>query len=120
MQENPTLADAVKKLEKLIASAEKCKFNVIASLHLSEAKVLFEALKKQEQEINIILEFLRQHPEVKEQLKTQRDGVKLCKIEDLFSNRVSIADWVLFLSDQDTYDAKNVNVNTKNKRDKKE
>lgn len=49
MPENPTLEEAKERLEKLVITAEKGGFTVIASLWLSEAKVILEALKKGDQ-----------------------------------------------------------------------
>lgn len=48
MPENPTIEEVTERLEKLIKVAELGGFNVIASLWLSEAKVLLEYIKKKE------------------------------------------------------------------------
>ena len=48
MPENPTIEKVTERLEKLIKVAEMGGFNVIASLWLSEAKVLLEYIKKKE------------------------------------------------------------------------
>ena len=48
MPENPTIKEVTERLEKLIKVAELGGFNVIASLWLSEAKVLLEYVKKKE------------------------------------------------------------------------
>lgn len=49
MPENHTLEEVKERLEKLVVTAEKGGFSVIASLRLSEAKVILEALKKGDQ-----------------------------------------------------------------------
>ena len=48
MPENPTIKEAAERLEKLIKVAEMGSFNVIASLWVSEAKVILEHIKKNE------------------------------------------------------------------------
>ena len=45
MPENPTLKEAIERLEKLIKVAEMTRCPCIASLWLNEAKVIYEALK---------------------------------------------------------------------------
>jgi len=44
MPENPTIEEVTKRLGNLIKVAEMSGFNVIASLWLNEAKVIYEAL----------------------------------------------------------------------------
>ena len=46
MPENPTILEAAERLEKLIKVAEMGGFNVIASLWVSEAKVILEYVEK--------------------------------------------------------------------------
>ena len=48
MPENPTIEEVIERLKNLIKVAEMGGFNVIASLWLSEAKVLLEHIKKKE------------------------------------------------------------------------
>ena len=45
MPENPTLEEVIERLEKLIKASEITGCPCIASLWLSEAKVIYEALK---------------------------------------------------------------------------
>ena len=49
MPENPTIEEVTKKLENLIRTSEICGLNVIASLWISEAKVILEYIEKGKQ-----------------------------------------------------------------------
>ena len=48
MPENPTLKEVIERLERLIKSAEMANYKMIASLWISEAKVIYNALTEKE------------------------------------------------------------------------